>query len=76
MIVSWPGRCPLTCDDGVYEDHAPRPKGICEMRLLYSEANTSAQFDDLNLVSCAGLVPVMRLVQRCNFAGLVGEHLR
>jgi hypothetical protein len=46
------------------------------MRLLHSEANTSAHFDDPNLVSCAGLVPVMRLAQRCDLAGLVGEHLR
>jgi hypothetical protein len=46
------------------------------MRLLHSAANTSAQFDDPNLVSCAGLVPVMRLAQRCDLAGLVGEHLK
>jgi hypothetical protein len=46
------------------------------MRLLHSAVNTSAQFDDPNLVSCAGLVPVMRLAQRCDFAGLVGEHLK
>lgn len=46
------------------------------MRLLHSAANTSAQFDDPNLVSCAGLVPVMRLAQRCDLAGMVGEHLK
>jgi hypothetical protein len=46
------------------------------MRLLHSAANTSARFDNPNLVSCAGLVPVMRLVQRCDLAGLVGEHLK
>ena len=46
------------------------------MRLLHSAKDTSAQFDDPNLVSCAGLVPVMRLAQRCDLAGLVGEHLR
>jgi hypothetical protein len=46
------------------------------MRLLHSAANTSALFDDPNLVSCAGLVPVMRLAQRCDLAGLVGEHLK
>jgi hypothetical protein len=44
--------------------------------LLHSAANTSARFDDPNLVSCAGLVPVMRLAQCCDLAGLVGEHLR
>jgi hypothetical protein len=45
------------------------------MRLLHSAANTSAQFDDPNLVSCAGLVSMMRLAQDCDLADLVGEHL-
>lgn len=45
------------------------------MRLLHSAAGTSVRFDDPNLVSSAGLVPVMRLAQRCDLAGLVGEHL-
>jgi len=46
------------------------------MRLLHSAAATSAQFDDPNLVSCAGLEPVMRLAQDCDLAGLVAEHVR
>ncbi len=46
------------------------------MRLLHSAANTSVQFDDPNLVSCAGLVPVMRLAQDCDLAGLVTEHVK
>jgi hypothetical protein len=46
------------------------------MRLLHSARDTSAQFDDPNLVSCAGLVPVMRLAQDCDLAGLVTEHLK
>ena len=33
------------------------------MRLLHSTSRTRARFDDPNLVSCAGLVPVMRLAQ-------------
>ena len=44
------------------------------MRLLHSAKDTSAQFDDPNLVSCAGLVPVMRLAQDCDLAGLVAEE--
>jgi hypothetical protein len=44
--------------------------------LLHSAKDTSAQFDDPNLVSCAGLVPVMRLAQDCDLAGLVAEHLK
>jgi hypothetical protein len=27
-------------------------------------------------VSCAGLVPVMRLAQDCDLAGLVGGHVK
>ncbi len=46
------------------------------MRLLHSAAATSAQFDDPNLVSCAGLEPVMRLAQDCDLAGLVAEHVK
>jgi hypothetical protein len=53
----------------------PDQEGICEMRLLHSAANTSVRFDDPNLVSCAGLVPVMRLAQHCDLAGLVSKHL-
>lgn len=45
------------------------------MRLLHNAKDTSARSDDPNLVSCAGLVPVMRLAQRCDLAGLVGEHV-
>jgi hypothetical protein len=36
------------------------------MRLLHSVANTSVRFDDPTLVSCAGLVPVMRLAPHCD----------
>src|SRR5687768_4486200 len=45
------------------------------MRLWHSASATSAQFDDPNLVSCAGLVSVMRLAQDCGLAELVGEQL-
>ena len=34
-----------------------------------------ARFDDPNLVSTAGLVPVMALAQRAGFAGLVQAHV-
>ncbi|MCA1675423.1 MAG: IS1380 family transposase [Actinobacteria bacterium] len=45
------------------------------MRLLHTEPRTFAQFDDPNLVSCAGLVAVMRLAQRCGLSDLVAKHL-
>ncbi len=35
----------------------------------------SARFDDPNLVSCAGLAPVMALAQRCGLGRLVGGRL-
>ena len=46
------------------------------MRLLHVLARTHASFDDPNLVSRAGLVPVMALAQRAGFADLVAEHVR
>jgi Transposase DDE domain group 1 len=46
------------------------------MRLLHSLARTHASFDDPNLVSHAGLVPVMALAERAGLAGLVAEHVR
>ena len=45
------------------------------MRLLHDLAKTHASFDDPNLVSRAGLVPVMALAQRAGLAGLAGEHV-
>jgi len=44
--------------------------------LLHSLAKTHASFDDPDLVSHAGLVPVMALAQRAGLADLVAEHVR
>ena len=41
-----------------------------------NRARECLQFDDPNLVSSVGLVPVMRLAQDCDLAGLVAEHLK
>ncbi len=46
------------------------------MRLLHSLAKIHATFDDPNLVSRAGLVPVMALAQRAGLGGLVAEHVQ
>ena len=46
------------------------------MRLLHSLAKTHAMFDDPNLVSHAGLVPVMALTHRAGLPDLVAEHVR
>jgi hypothetical protein len=46
------------------------------MRLLHSAARTSAAFDAENVVSLAGLVPVMRLAQEAGLPELVAERVR
>jgi hypothetical protein len=46
------------------------------VRLLHSLAKIHATFDDPNLVSRAGLVPVMALAQRAGLAALAGAHVR
>jgi hypothetical protein len=38
--------------------------------------NFAAVFDDPNLVSCAGLAPVLGLAERAGLQRLVGEHVR
>jgi hypothetical protein len=46
------------------------------MRLLHDLVKIHATFDDPNLVSRAGLVPVMALAQQAGLADLTGEHVR
>ena len=46
------------------------------MRLLHSLAKTHAMFDDPNLVSHAGLVPVMALTHRAGLPGVAAHRLR
>jgi hypothetical protein len=46
------------------------------VRLLHSLAKIQATFDDPNLVSQAGLVPVMALAQRAGLGDLVEQHVR
>jgi hypothetical protein len=46
------------------------------VRLLHGLAKIHATFDDPNLVSRAGLVPVMALAQRAALSDLVAEHVR
>jgi hypothetical protein len=45
------------------------------VRLLHELAKVHASFDDPNLVSRAGLVPVMALAQRAGLAELAGERV-
>jgi Transposase DDE domain group 1 len=46
------------------------------VRLLHGLAKTCATFDDPNLVSRAGLVPVMALAQRAGLVDVAAEHVR
>ena len=45
------------------------------MRLSHTLAATSVAFDDPNLVSAAGLVPVLALAERAGLADLADQHL-
>src|ERR1700710_2851480 len=45
------------------------------MQLSHTRPVAAAVFDDPNLVSCAGLVPMAALAQECGLAGLADEHL-
>jgi hypothetical protein len=53
----------------------PGQKGIRWMRLSHARRAVSARFDDPNLVSCAGLVPIMALARRCGLAVLLADRL-
>jgi hypothetical protein len=45
------------------------------MQLSHTRPVASAIFDDPNLVSCAGLVPMVALAQQCDLPALADEHL-
>lgn len=47
-------------------------KGIRQVRVSHG---FSAVFDDPNLVSCAGLAPVLELAQRAKLQDLIAEHV-
>ena len=45
------------------------------MQVSHADSRTHAIFDDEHVIGYAGLVPVMRLAERCGLDGLVGEHV-
>src|SRR3954451_3206885 len=66
---------PLSWENVACDGHiGPTQKGIRWMQLSHARAAVSARFDDPNLVSCAGLVPVMALAKRCGLAALLVER--
>jgi hypothetical protein len=54
----------------------PGREDTSQVRLSHDPLKTHASFDDPNLVSLAGLVPVMALAERCGLPGMVREHVR
>ena len=50
-------------------------KGISEVELSHTLVATSAVFDDPNLVSSGGLVPVLALAGSAGLRDLADEHL-
>jgi len=50
-------------------------KGIREMQLSHDPAAVDAVFDEGNLVSCAGLAPVLALAERAGLSELLAEHV-
>src|SRR5215470_2427916 len=54
----------------------PGREDTSQVRLLHDLAKIHTTFDDPNLVSRAGLVPVMALAQRAGLGDLVAGHVR
>src|SRR4029077_2986591 len=54
----------------------PGREDTSQVRLLHDLAKIRTTFDDPNLVSRAGLVPVMALAQRAGLGDLVAGHVR
>ncbi len=50
-------------------------KGISQMQLSHARPVATVRFDDPNLVSSAGLVPLVALTEQCDLRDLAGEHL-
>ena len=46
------------------------------MRLSHARRAIDVRFDDPNLVSCAGLVPVLAVADRCGLATLLHDRLK
>jgi hypothetical protein len=61
----------VACDSPI----DPNQKGTREVKVSHAPSALSASFDDPNLVSCAGLVPVLEFAQRCGLADLVGQRV-
>jgi hypothetical protein len=61
----------VACDSPI----DPNQKGTRQVKVSHAPSALSASFDDSSLVSCAGLVPVLELAQRCGLADLVAQRV-
>lgn len=69
-------KCPPNWQDTTYlRNVAPEKKGISQIQLSHTHPVASATFDDPNLVSSAGLVPVMALADEAGLRELADERL-
>src|SRR5919112_4723196 len=70
-------RCPLNWEDRSCEASIPPIReGTSQVRLRHDAPVACAAFDDPNLVSCAGLVPVMRLAEEAGLHDAVADRVR
>lgn len=67
--LSWENRA---CSGSIHQFK----KGISQMQLSHTRPVVSASFDDPNLVSAAGLVPVMALARRAGLGRLADHHVK
>ncbi len=68
---------PSDLEDGTYLGSIrPSSKGIYEVRACYTAEAVSARFDEPNLVSCADLVPVLRLAERAGLNATAQQRVR
>jgi Transposase DDE domain group 1 len=61
----------VACDGHI----ASHQKGIREVQASHAGSAVSVSFDDPNLVSCAGLVPVLTLAHSCGLGELVADRV-
>src|SRR5438270_8210132 len=67
---------PRATESGLLKDRSRwRAKGISRMRLSHTRPVRAVCFDEANLVSAAGLVPVMRLAAEAGLDTLVDDRL-
>ena len=70
-------KCPLNWEDRSSDASIPPVReGTSQVRLRHDAPVVRATFDDPNLVSCAGLVPVMRLAQQAGLHDAVADRVR